>query len=401
METKVVNSEFRINIPLQKSDREDGWFITGVAAGTEPDLQGDAFSQHAISMAAQQINSGPLPFFDWHKKDSVLSELGEVTKAWVDDNFHLNVEVKLDEDHYGARTIWSKINKGKQFGMSVHGRGLAYRNEVDGGRPVRRINSVLLDEISLTTKPVWTPSFGTVLSKAIESADDSVETGDDFSMNEKTPAQAAEETTETVSKAEETVVATTVETPAPEAKEAATDSNAATEDTVATEATTTETTEATATVPQTPENDQPEVAVEKSLVVMGAQDVKKLRKLLAYLKELGLDTSDDAEEAAVTEESTDKPVEETTVSKAEETPATTETPAQDTVVTALAAQVVELTKALNDLRDRIPQKGEPGILVRKSEEGDPVAEFMAQATPYQRLRFALAAQHEEQDKFRG
>jgi len=39
-----MSKDFALTIPFEKSEREDGWYITGIAAGIDVDLQGERLS---------------------------------------------------------------------------------------------------------------------------------------------------------------------------------------------------------------------------------------------------------------------------------------------------------------------------------------------------------------------
>src|SRR6186997_433547 len=112
-------SQFDIKIPIEKSEKDGRWIITGVAAGSEVDLQGEAAHHVALQRMVDQINAVPLPFYDWHKKDFSSAEMGEVQKAWLNENDQVNVEIELDQDHPTAQWLWKKLDKGKQFGLSI------------------------------------------------------------------------------------------------------------------------------------------------------------------------------------------------------------------------------------------------------------------------------------------
>lgn len=186
--------QFEYTFPIEKSEeRPDGVYITGLATGPEIDEEGERIAPEAIAKFARQIeemaNFGlPLTYRDAHIKDGVLTELGEVTKAWLTPEFHLGVEVRLDvEDNPAALSLWKKIQKGKQYGMSVAGEVHDFADEFvsDVGRIVRTYKDVVLTEISNTTRPAWTPSFGTVLSKAIKDAESSDAAGDSTRMDKE------------------------------------------------------------------------------------------------------------------------------------------------------------------------------------------------------------------------
>ena len=170
---------FRYTFPVSKAEeREDGLYIIGEASGPEIDATAERMAPEAIALFAAQIESmasagTPLPYRDAHAKDGVWRDLGEITRAWIDERFHLGIEVRLDSDSAAAVYLFKQIkDKRKQFGMSIGGTVIDYVDEFvqEVGRLIRTYKQIVLDEISNTTRPAWTPSFGTVLSKAIDEA---------------------------------------------------------------------------------------------------------------------------------------------------------------------------------------------------------------------------------------
>jgi phage head maturation protease len=169
-------AKFKYTFPISKAEqRADGYYITGYASGPEVDSEGERMAPEAIARFAQQINDDTvdrLVYRDAHAPDGVLRDLGEITKAWVESNFHLGIEVKLDDDNPSSMYLFRQLKKGKQYGMSVAGHVVDYAIEFaeEIGKSVLTYKNVVLDEISNTTRPAWYPSFGTVLSKSIKDA---------------------------------------------------------------------------------------------------------------------------------------------------------------------------------------------------------------------------------------
>lgn len=200
-----MKAQFRYTFPIEKAEqRDDGMYIVGQATGPEIDNEGERMAPEAIVRFSQQIEEMaaadmPLVYRDAHMKDGVLMDLGVVTKAWMTPEWHLGVEVRLDEDNPAAVSLFKQIRKGKQFGMSVAGTVMSFVDEfvAEVGHIVRTYKDVVLREISNTTRPAWTPSLGSVLSKAIKdaaSAESLAGTGDNLRMDEE--LQSAQETTE-------------------------------------------------------------------------------------------------------------------------------------------------------------------------------------------------------------
>lgn len=175
----MSTNNWKITIPVDRAEEtSDGLFIYGQASGPERDSHGTEMDTTAIEDFAKQIEErasagDPIPYLDHHQKDGVLRELGSVVSGSVDNNYRLNVAVRLDSENPAALYLHSRIKRGKQYGMSIAGDGVQYkmlRDETTGEQVIRFLR-IALKEISNTTRPSWVPSFGTVLARSIEGAE--------------------------------------------------------------------------------------------------------------------------------------------------------------------------------------------------------------------------------------
>ena len=353
-----VIAPFKFTFPIAKAEeRSGGKYLIGIATGPEIDSEGDRVHPTLIAQWADYINSGgEVIYRDWHNKNSSAADLGQVTKAWVTDDNHMGVEVMIDEDNPTAMYIWKKAKQGKQFGMSVFGNVRRYANEYDPNlkKAVRTFYDATLEEVSNTTRPIYTPSFGTVLAKAVMDANEG-----NMSEEVKTTPEAPEVTTQPdttdtgaatapdTGKAPEAAPATPQ--PAPEAAPATTDA------------------------PET---------VEKAVKGENKRDEQAMARIVKNWKALGADL----EAAGLLNET-----EETTVEKSESAASeTATTPAPEVV--QLQKSVTELAQVVSALADRIPDGSAPGVL-RKAEEKNAVEEIAEIEDARDRLRFAFAAKH--------
>jgi HAMP domain-containing protein len=345
-----MSVDFRLTIPLQKSERTDGWYITGIAAGTEPDLEGDVLTDNCIKSFADQINTQPVPFRNWHNVNSITSDMGTVEKAWIENGSQLGVEVRLDEDNPDAQYLWKKLAQGKQYGMSVEGGIQKYEYDTARkssiGRQGRNIDGVVLREISATTRPVYTPSFGTVLRKAIDEAEEakSVAQGDTSAMD---PLVQTGESVE-------------AQTPA----------------------------QAAAAPASAPEAETP--AVEKAVNADTARDAKKLAKVFTLARELNTLVAELTPDAQV-----------------ETQPAVSDTPAEvaksesgttselETLVKSFNETTAALRAEIESLKERIPAVPVPGVLTKSEQEEQAEAVETLRQNPQLALRAALAASRGE------
>ena len=95
----MSTATFKYTFPIAKAEaRTDGYYLTGYASGPEIDTEGERMAPEAIERFSEQINSTDddtrLVYRDAHAPDGVLRDLGEITKAWVTEKFHLGIEVR-------------------------------------------------------------------------------------------------------------------------------------------------------------------------------------------------------------------------------------------------------------------------------------------------------------------
>lgn len=389
---------FRYTFGIAKAEeRADGLYIIGEASGPEIDATDERMAPEAISRFAAQIKAladagNPLTYRDAHAQDGVMRDLGHVMAASIDERFHMGIEVKLDSDSPAALYLFRQLQKGKQFGMSVAGSVIDFADEyvAEVGRTIRTYKDVVLTEISNTTRPAWTPSLGTVLSKAIdEAAAESVARSGETVSDKNTlvtgeaEAAPADETTKAedvapegeVEKAEETdeTVEETEKSDAPAQDAEADAAVEKSEDESADEADATDTTEKA--------ESEDESDIEKAGRSISATNGKRLLALYAEMtsamRDLGLLTDDAPAKSDSAADETDL-VKSLTVEK-----------------TALEARIGELEKALTEKTARIEElENTPAdhvpALVQRNEVEDAI-ETLAKASPSERLAAGLAA----------
>ena len=335
---------FKYTIPITKSSaEEDGLYIEGAATGPEVDLQDERIAPEAIADFARQIRDRAeagdhIPYYDEHDKGgrSVLKHLGDLVDGTITDKGHLWVKVRLNEDNPAATFLYRQIQKGKKFGMSISGDvpDAGWTDEIvkSIGRKIRTFKQVILTHIANTTRPVWTPSLGTVLNRAVEKALSEGET-----MAEETVVESTKETQET-----------TTETPATE--------------------TTTETTteETRVETPETP-------AAEETNEASGLD--AKIDALLAGFATL----------VEALKPQTPAPV---VVQHSE-----TETPEPEISKSESDDKFARLEAELAELKERSATPPPPVVTKAQTEEFEGIMKSMS---PQERLRVALAAQHGEE-----
>lgn len=374
-------------------------FITGLASGPEIDSEGERMHPEALASFSRQVEEmaamgTPLVYRDAHMKDGVLMDLGVVTKAWLTPDWHVGVEVRLDEDNPAAVSLFKQIKKGKQFGMSVAGTVTSFVDEfvAEVGHVVRTYMGVVLREISNTTRPAWTPSFGSVLSKAIKDAAEAESlagTGDTLRMDEE--LQSTQETTE----------------PAAEKSEDVTE----VEETEATEKSEDEATEEVATEAETEKSEEAEEAVEDAekadeTVVEETEETEKAGRSLSAanaaalrasydnitetLRGLGVLETPEAPTVEDTGKSVSEDEAEATVEKADAENGDELTELRE-LVTGLQKSLTEATARIAELENSPADDDAPALIERHDLSVDEVKKALDQLTPSERIRLGLQA----------
>lgn len=355
MTEHAANAAYKYTFPIEKAFiGEDGKRrLVGAATGPEVDLESQRVHPALIDKWIGQVNTGQIQvvYDNNHKDADLMTDLGIVEKAWKNESGHMYVQVILDDDNPVAGYIHKAAMKGKQYGMSIYGKATRYVDEIVSNQRVRTITDGVLERIAHTTRPVWTPSFGTVLSKAIDDAAAESATGD---------TQVSEETKKT-----ETVVEETTEVKKGEA----------------------DTTADAATVENPAEVKTDETVVEKAVTAETKRDEKTLQKIVQTYQNLGAQLKD----AGLIPDEAKGPEQESTETTVQKSEAATE---NATDVVALSKAVSDLTGIVTALADRVSD-GTSVKLIQKSEEADPLADLRAVENPLERLRLGLAVAHGE------
>lgn len=181
--TDNFRAPFKYTIPITRAVAENGeLFIEGEASGPEIDTFGTRMDPGLISNFADQIatraaSGDPISYRDTHGMgvtgdNGVMVDLGELVAATVTDEDHLRVRVRLDRENPAAVYLHKQVMRGKRYGMSIGGTIVDFTDEYvkDLGRIVRTFKDIVLDHIANTSQPSWTPSLGTVLTRAVEKA---------------------------------------------------------------------------------------------------------------------------------------------------------------------------------------------------------------------------------------
>lgn len=178
-----LNAKFKYTIPIARAISENGdLFLEGEATGPELDTFGTRMDPALITAFADQIATrarlgDPIPYRDTHGMgvtgdNGVMSDLGELVAANITDAQHLMVRVRLYANNPAAKYLYESVQAGKRYGMSIGGAVVDFVDEYvkDLGKVVRTFKNIVLDHVANTSQPSWTPSLGTVLTRAVEEA---------------------------------------------------------------------------------------------------------------------------------------------------------------------------------------------------------------------------------------
>ncbi len=199
---------FKYTIPITRASADDGeLYIEGEASGPELDTFGTRIDVGLMERFVEQIqtrvaNQDPIAYRDTHGMgvtgdNGVLVDLGDLVAAAITPEDHLHVRVHLDKENPAAVFLHRKVAAGKRYGMSIGGNVLSFKDEYssDAGKIIRRFSDVVLDHIANTTQPSWTPSLGTVLTRAVDKALEGDNVADEIVPAPETPVTGAPEAT--------------------------------------------------------------------------------------------------------------------------------------------------------------------------------------------------------------
>jgi hypothetical protein len=367
-----MTAQWKYVIPIEKAvfDDQGDWVLTGVVAGPDyVDAAGDEFLPEAIQKMADFINANPLPVKDWHglndkyDKNTIMeSEMGDTQRAWVEPQTgELNVDIVLDKTHPTSVWLKDKIdNKKRKFGFSIHGMAANPKVVSKAGQIVKQIADVIPDELSLTTRPFYQPSLGTVISKAIDEAAEAelVEKGDKSSMSSEAPPKtepmSPEDNKDSLLPAVDAAPETPGVEPVTEVPEPDVMQNVAVVEPV-------------------------EVTVEKSVV---EREADALRDLITNIVRQEINNSkvepvapsaaDTSAEVAVEKSQVDQPDRLTVIEKA----------------------MSDLSAQLERVLETVPEVKAPGVLVSKSQEEE-IRDTFATLSPMDRVRLGFQLQDQK------
>lgn len=176
-EDSVLKSEIR-----EKEDQKE-YYITGIMSGPVLDYQSDIMTKSGLESMVNAINNGIftpdnqlryVPLRSGHGKEWEY-ELGWFTKAWLDDDLNMWIEAELDPLSSKAMELYNRLQrtadpmKPQRLGFSIGGVVTKARKVFDSTvrKTVRYIEEIRLNEGSITSQPVYYPSYAEVIMKSI------------------------------------------------------------------------------------------------------------------------------------------------------------------------------------------------------------------------------------------
>lgn len=173
----MTEAKYFIDIQKAYTDADGNAIIQGVASGTLEDKDGERVSLNVLEKFAEHINSYSLPLTNGHQRGGAIDDdLGELNFAEVlynhpTKNVHsLFVKGELDMDNPNSQYLVKAVKKGKHFAFSINGVDplvkSVYSEKLD--RMISEFVDVVPREVTVTTKPSYTPSFLEVLTKSHE-----------------------------------------------------------------------------------------------------------------------------------------------------------------------------------------------------------------------------------------
>ena len=156
---------------------EKGNYLCGIMTGSEQDAHGDRMTSECVSDMLSQLQTKDIPLYVNHGKD-FTDDIGLMAYGEILKNGDLYAEFKLF-DNEEANKVWAQANgltpytKPKQFGFSIEGNIPNGKFEFANGSSGKKIiHKIDLDPgVSLVTRPAYTTSMATAITKAFEKSE--------------------------------------------------------------------------------------------------------------------------------------------------------------------------------------------------------------------------------------
>lgn len=138
-------------VPL---DEDGKMIVEGIASTVNVDHDNERMAEDALHSMADIINNKGVPLRLEHKAGDE-AVLGNVYQARVDERNQLWIKAAIDPTHPAGPSLHSSLKQGAKLGLSVGGRVKnAVRELVEStGNYVKTFYNVVLDEVSVTSKP--------------------------------------------------------------------------------------------------------------------------------------------------------------------------------------------------------------------------------------------------------
>jgi len=173
-----AQGDFPFTFYIEKAiptEQDGNLMVEGVASTINIDHDNERMAREALDSMCSIINDKTVPLRLEHSaKDSDV--MGTVYKAWVDERNQLWVKAAISPDHASGKMIHNSMKNGiAKFGLSVGGRVKNAVRELSEqtGKYVKTFYDVILDEVSVTSKPANYDAW--LVAKSIKTKTDDVE----------------------------------------------------------------------------------------------------------------------------------------------------------------------------------------------------------------------------------
>jgi HK97 family phage prohead protease len=160
MEKKIIiqaQGDFPFTFYIEKAiptEENGALFVEGIASTINVDHDNERMAAEALVSMANIINETGVPLRIEHSKaDNAI--VGKVFKAWVDERNQLWIKAAIDPEHPAGPLMHASLKQGTKMGLSVGGRVKnAVKEMVEStGKMIKTFYDVMLDEVSVTTRP--------------------------------------------------------------------------------------------------------------------------------------------------------------------------------------------------------------------------------------------------------
>jgi hypothetical protein len=165
------DGDYFYHIEKDSDSGKKGRYLAGVSSGSGVDAHGDRLLPEAIEDFHKQAQEKDIPLYANHDR-TFTDDIGVLSKSEVLENGDWYTEYRLHENNPEADKAWRQANgiepysRKREFGFSIE--GFIPEDAIQQTSTGRAIRKVDIDPgVSLVTKPAYTVSHATALTKAL------------------------------------------------------------------------------------------------------------------------------------------------------------------------------------------------------------------------------------------